>query len=132
MLDARRQRHQPKCVGDRRAALADSVGHLLVGQLEVLDQLLVGRGLLQRRQVLTVQVLDECPLDQTEVVGVANDGRDRRRGRPGAPPASGARRRQARTRCRRPVCTSTGCSTPISRIEAASSASDSSSKCTRG
>ncbi len=37
-----------KRVGDRGSALADPVGDLLVGQLEVLDQLLIGGGLLER------------------------------------------------------------------------------------
>ena len=53
-----------KRVGDRRAALADSIGDLLVGQVEVLDQLLVGGGLLERGEILAMQVLDERPLDR--------------------------------------------------------------------
>ena len=49
VLDRRRQAEQAQRVGDRRAALADRWATLLVGQVEVLDQLLEGRRLLERR-----------------------------------------------------------------------------------
>ena len=39
VLDAGRQAEQAQRVGHRRAALADALGDLVVGQLEVLDQL---------------------------------------------------------------------------------------------
>ena len=103
VLDPRRQRHQPQRVGDRRAALADPVGDLLVGQVEVLDQLLVRGGLLERRQILAVQVLDERPLDQAEIVGVADDRRDDgQAGTPRRTPAAFAGDELV-ARCRRPV-----------------------------
>ena len=77
-LDRWRQPEQPNRVGDRRSALADTGGHLVVRELEVLDQLLERRRFLERRQVLTMQVLDERLLDRTEVVGGPDDGRDGR------------------------------------------------------
>ena len=93
VLHGRRQAEQAQRVGDRRAALADALGDVVVGELEVLDQLLVGRRLLQRGEVLAVEVLDQRLLDGAHVVGGADDGRHRRSARPDGPPASGARRR---------------------------------------
>ena len=49
-----------------------------MGQFEVLDQLLVGRCFLQRRQVLAMEILHKGAFDQPEVVGVAHDRRDDR------------------------------------------------------
>ena len=72
-------------------------GDLLVGQAEVLDQLLVGRRLVERVEVLPLQVLDQRLLGDAPIVGPADDGRDRARDRRGGPPASGARRRSAGT-----------------------------------
>ena len=64
MLHRRGKAEQTHAVGDRRAALADPGRHLIVGELEVLDQLLVRSRLLERREILPVQVLDECLLDR--------------------------------------------------------------------
>ena len=58
-LDRGRQAEQSDAVGDRRTALAHPAGQLVVGQLEVLQQLLVGGSLLQRGEVLPVEILDE-------------------------------------------------------------------------
>ena len=69
MLDRGWQAEQAQGVGDRRAALADPVGDLLVGELEVVDQLLEGGRLLERGQILAVEVLDQRLLDDAEVVG---------------------------------------------------------------
>ena len=55
---------QAQRVGDRRAALADAVGDLLVGEIEVLDQLLERGRLLERGEVLAVEVLDQRLLDR--------------------------------------------------------------------
>ena len=84
----RRQPEQAQRVGDRRAALADPLGDLVVGQPEVLDQLLEGGRLLERREVLAVEVLDQRLLDGADVVvGRAHDRRDRRPAGPlGRPP----------------------------------------------
>ena len=48
------------------AALADPGGHLVVGEVEVLDQLLVGGRLLERVEVLAVEVLDQRLLERAE------------------------------------------------------------------
>ncbi len=78
VLHCGRQRHQPQRVGDRRAALADAAGDLLVGQAEVLGQLLERGRLLQRSEILAVEVLHQRPLDRGQVVGGADDRRDER------------------------------------------------------
>ena len=83
MLDRGRQSEQTQCVGDRRATLADAIGDLLVRQSEVVDQLLEGGRLLERREVLAMEVLDQRLLDDGQVVGAAYERRDRRQ--PGAP-----------------------------------------------
>jgi hypothetical protein len=57
-------------------------GQLLVGQPEILDQLLVGAGLLERVEVLAMQVFDQCLLHAVDVRDVPHDGRDG--GHPGA------------------------------------------------
>ena len=131
LLDRRRELEEAQRVGDAGAALAHLRRHRLVGEPEVLDELLVRGGFLERVEVVAVQVLDERVLRPT--------WRRRSRARaPGssaarraAPPASGARRRSARSR-RRPGRTRIGWSTPTSRIESASAPSASSSKWSRG
>jgi hypothetical protein len=114
------------------AALPDAGGHLLVGDREVLDQLLIGGCFLQRREVLAVQVLHQRPLDRAQIVRGAHDRRDHRQaGATGRAPTPLPRDQLIHA----PLPagrTSTGCSTPISRTDAANSANDSSSKCTRG
>ena len=64
LLDGGRELEQTQRVGDRRPALADPRGHLLLGQAEVLDQLLVGRRLFEGVEVLAVEVLDQRLLDR--------------------------------------------------------------------
>ena len=90
VLDRRRELEQAQGVGDRRAALADPLGDLLLGELEVLDQLLVGRGLLERVEVLAVEVLDQRLLE-----------RRRRRRRRARSPGSSARPARLAARQRR-------------------------------
>ena len=75
VLDRGRQTEQAQRVRDRRPALAHPPGDLVVGQLEVLDQLLEGRRLLERGEIVPVQVLDQRLLDRADVVGVAHDRR---------------------------------------------------------
>ena len=55
------------------AALADPTGQILVGEAEVLDELLVGRRLLERVQVLAVQVLDQGLLERGGVLDRPHD-----------------------------------------------------------
>jgi hypothetical protein len=92
MLDRGRQPEQPQGVADRRPALAHAVGDLLMRQLEVVDQLPEGGGLLERSQVLPMEVLDQRLLHDGEVVGSPHQGGNRRQ--PGAagrspPPLAG-------------------------------------------
>ncbi len=76
VLDGRRQGQQAQGVGDRHPALADPAGDLVVGEPEVVDQLLVAGCLVEGVEVLAVEVLDERLLHHGEVVGLADDGRD--------------------------------------------------------
>ena len=96
-----RQPEQPQRVRHRRAALADSLGDIVVGQLELLDQLQVRGRFLEGGEVLPVEVLDERLLDGADVVGDPHDCRHRRQPGPCAPPATAAPRRSAGTRRRR-------------------------------
>ena len=81
-----RQVQQPDRVADLRAAAPDPGGQLVVGDAELLQQLLVGRGLLQRVELGAVDVLQQGVAQHGVVGGVADDGRDAvepgRRGRP--------------------------------------------------
>ena len=77
-LDARRQLEEAQRVRDRDPAAADPGRELVVGQAEVFDQLLVGARLLERAEVLAVEVLDEGLLDSRQLVGLADQRRDRR------------------------------------------------------
>ena len=131
-LDRRRELEQPQGVGDRRAALAHPPGQVVVGELEVLDELLVGGRLLERVEVLAVEVLDQGLLE-----------RGRRRSRPAtiagivcSPARLAARQRRSpaiSSKRSSPVGrTRTGWSTPSSRTDAVSAARRSSSKCRRG
>jgi hypothetical protein len=80
---------QPQRVGDGDPALAHPPGHLLVGQPELLNQLPVGRRLLQRVQVLPLQVLHQGQFQHLLGGQVLNDDRHRRQAgqfrRPPAP-----------------------------------------------
>ena len=88
-LDRRRELEQPQGVGDRGAAPADPDRDLLVGEAEVLDQLLVGRRLLEHVEVRAVDVLHQRVLERRRVVGVAHQRGDVLEADPagGAPPA---------------------------------------------
>ena len=55
----------------------DARRHLVVGEPEVLDQLLVGGRLLERVEVVALEVLDERLLERGRVVGVADERGDR-------------------------------------------------------
>jgi hypothetical protein len=62
-LDRGRQLEQAQGVGDRRAAPADPLCHLVVREGEVFDQLLVRRSFLERIQVVAMEVLDQRLLE---------------------------------------------------------------------
>ncbi len=86
-LDGGRQLEEAQRVGHRRARPAHLLGHRLLGELEVLHQLLVGGGFLQRVEVLAVQVLHQGLLQRQHVVHRAHHHRDGRQPGPlGRPP----------------------------------------------
>src|SRR5207237_5090395 len=58
-LARRRQLQEPERVRDRRSALADPARDLVMGEREVLDQLLVRGGFLERIELLALHVLDD-------------------------------------------------------------------------
>jgi len=60
-------------VGDCRTAATDSLGHQLLGQTEIFHQLLVGRGLFERVEILAMQVLDQRMLEGGGVFDLPND-----------------------------------------------------------
>ena len=95
------QLEQADPVRDGRLGAADPLGHLAERERELVDQDGVGTGLLDRRQLLAGDVLDEPEQERLAVVGRAHDGRERSRDPPPAPPASAARRRRSRSRPRR-------------------------------
>ncbi len=59
-----------------RTGSADLLGELLVGGTEIIEQLLIGRGLLQGIELLPVQVLQECIPQHVIVVRLPDDCRD--------------------------------------------------------
>ena len=88
LLHDRREIEQPEGVADVRAGAAYLLRELLVGGAEVVKQLLVGRCLLERVELLAVQVLDQGVPEQVVVLGLLNDGADLGQPGPlgGAPP----------------------------------------------
>ena len=74
-VDPGRQGQQPQGVGDMAAALADRLGQRLLGVRELVGQPPIGVGLLQRRQVGALQVLDQRQLERLLVGEVAHDDR---------------------------------------------------------
>ena len=67
---------EPEGVRDGRALLADALGDFVLGQLEIVDQDPVGLGLLDRVQLLALEVLDERQLEELLVGDVPDDRRD--------------------------------------------------------
>jgi hypothetical protein len=89
LLHGRRQVQQPQGVGDVRPGAADLAGEFLVGGAEIVEELLVGRGLFERVELLTVQVLDQRVPEHVVVVRLLDDGADLAQAGPlrRAPPA---------------------------------------------
>lgn len=75
-LDRLGQRNQAQQVGHGHPRLADGIGHLLLGQLELLLQALQGQGFFQRVEVLALDVLDQRHGDGGFVGHFADHGRD--------------------------------------------------------
>ena len=110
---------QPQAVRDGRLRAADALGDLAERELELVEQDGVGARLLDRRELLARDVLDEAEQERVAVVGLADERRQWSPRRPRGRRASGARRRSARSR--RPAAgrTTTGWRTPCARIESA-------------
>ncbi len=76
-LDGRGEIEEAERVADVGAGAADAGGELLVGGAEVVQELPVGGRLLQRVQLLAVEVLHEGVTEQVVVRGLPDDGGDR-------------------------------------------------------
>ena len=63
-------------VCDRGAVLAGALGHLLLGEAELAGEALVGAGLLDRIEVLALEVLDDGDLHRLLVGDLTDDGGD--------------------------------------------------------
>ena len=74
-LDQGRQLEQPQRVGDLRPGPSDPAGQLVVGAAEVLQQLVVGVGLLQRVELGAVQVLQQGVAQHDVVAARPHDRR---------------------------------------------------------
>jgi hypothetical protein len=70
-----REAQEPQRVGHGRAVLADATRHLLLREPELLVEALVGLRLLQRQQLLALDVLDQRQLQQPLVGHVAHHHR---------------------------------------------------------
>ena len=66
---------QPQQIGYRRARLADRIGHLLLGQTELVDQALERRRFFNRRKILALNVLYERERHGRFVSYLAHDDR---------------------------------------------------------
>ena len=126
------QLQQAQQVGRGAARAADRVGRLLVGHAEFVDQALQPGGLLDRIQVLALDVLDQRHRERRARRAPRAPAPALRQARRSAPRASAARRRSVRTGRRPTGRTSSGCIRPCALIEAASSASACSSMRVRG
>ena len=63
VLDRRWKSQEPERVRDCGAAFSDSLRNLFVRQPEILDELLIRRGLFQRCEILSMEVLDQGTFD---------------------------------------------------------------------
>ena len=89
LLDGCRELEEAEEVGDAGAVFAGARGHLLLGEVEVLGEALVGAGLLHGVEVGALEVFDDGHLHRLAVGDFADDGRDGRfagalRGEPAA------------------------------------------------
>ncbi len=82
LLDRRWQCQQSQGIGDVAAALADGLGDLCLATAELVHQAAVGFRLLQRRQILALQILDEGDLEHLGIAERPDD--DRHLVQPGA------------------------------------------------
>ena len=75
-LYGRRELQDAQTVRDRGPALADPASDVVVREFEVLDELLIRRGLLERIECLALHVLDDRLLEGERVVGHSDDRGD--------------------------------------------------------
>ena len=87
------QLEQADRVGDRGPAAADAACDLGLGQVELVGEDGVRPRQLDGVQILAGHVLGQRKDQRLALVGLADDRPGSSRGRPGAPPASAARRR---------------------------------------
>ena len=67
---------QAERVGDGRSRATDPLGEVVLGEPELLDELAVGVGGLDRVEVLALEVLDERELELLAIGQLAHDRRD--------------------------------------------------------
>ena len=77
------------------AGLVDELAELLLGMAIFVDQALIGLRLLDRVEVLALDILDQRDLERLVVAELADDRREFRAAAPAAPRASAARRRRS-------------------------------------
>ena len=75
-LDARGEVEQAQRVRDRRSGAADAGRDVLLAEPELLDELAVGVGRLERVEVLALEVLDEREFELLAIGELAHDRRD--------------------------------------------------------
>ena len=92
-LDVGRQLEEAEQIGDGRAVAADGLGDLRVTELELLAQAAVAGGLVDRRQVVALEILDQGQGEQRTIVHVPHDRRESWPSRAAGPRATAARRR---------------------------------------
>src|SRR6187431_2780730 len=76
------QRQHAQQICDRCAIFPHGVSDMLLSQAELVDEPLVALRLLERVEVGTLQILDECEGEHRPVVEVADDGGDLRPAEP--------------------------------------------------
>src|SRR5438445_12496412 len=74
-LDGRRQGQQSQCVGNMAAALADCLGDIALAMPELSHQAAVGLRLLERCQILPLEILDERDLQDLGIAKRPDDNR---------------------------------------------------------
>ena len=113
------------------ARLVDDLADVVLGVAVPLDQLPIALRLLDRVEILALDILDQRELGRRRLRRSRGRSPGSRAAAPAAPRASAARRRRSVSRRRR-ARSRIGWSTPRSRIESASSSSASSSNWMRG
>src|SRR5258708_31906246 len=65
------QFQQPERIGDRRTVTTNGVSYVLLRELEFSDEAFVTASLVDRRQIVALQVLDQRQRQQRAIIGVA-------------------------------------------------------------